>query len=126
MTERPPRRRRVSKRTLRVWAWVTGGLAFLAPFAALGASPNPATEVAQGTRRPVLVVRKITRLVIVRDRPSPAPVRYVSAPSSGSSSTGTVAAAPTSGGDPGGSSPAQAPAAAPPPPPAPTTTTGGS
>jgi hypothetical protein len=98
MTDRSPRRR-ASKGALRAWAWVAGGLAFLAPLTALGASPKPAVgQASAGQRRPVLVVRKITRVVVVRERPSPAPVRYVS-PSSVSSSTpstGAVAAQSTS------------------------------
>lgn len=117
MTERKPRRR-ASKRALRAWAWTAGGLAFVAPFTALGASPTPPSDQAQASRerRPVLVVRKITRVVVVRERPAEAPVQVVYAPSgsSSSASTGTVAA------------PASNPAPAPPPPPAPTTSTGGS
>ncbi|MGZ8600659.1 MAG: hypothetical protein ACXWXQ_02740 [Actinomycetota bacterium] len=116
MTDRAPRRR-ASRRTLRGWAWLAGGLAFFAPLAALGASPTPATDTAQGEReRPVLVIRTITRRVIVREQPAQAPVQYVYAPSS--SGPGTVAAT-----SPGGTDPAPAPAPAPPPP---TTTTGGS
>jgi hypothetical protein len=90
---------------------LAGGLAFLAPFAALGASPKPPSDRAADAgrqRRPVLVVRKITRVVVVRDQPAEAPIRYVYAPSSSSSSTNTSVAAP------------------PAPPPPPTTTSGGS
>jgi hypothetical protein len=111
MTERSSRRR-ASRRVLRAWAWVAGGLAFLTPWAALGASPKPPTTMAVGSeRRPVVVVRKITRRVVIKDRPAEAPVQYVYAPAppSSSTSTGTAAAPP-----------------APPPPPPPTTSTGGS
>jgi hypothetical protein len=116
MTDRSPRRR-ASKGALRAWAWVAGGLAFLAPLTALGASPKPPVDQASaGQRRPVLVVRRITRVVVVRERPSPAPVRYVYAPSGSSStpSTDTVSAQ---------SSSTSAQTAPPQPP---TTTTGGS
>lgn len=125
MTERAGRRR-ASKGELRVWAWVAGGLAFFAPWVALGASPKPAPDAAAAKpERPVLVVRRITRLVVIRDRPTPAPVRYVVAPSSSSGasssgSAGTVAAGSSngsSGGSNGGGSNNTPP---------PTTTTGGS
>jgi len=112
MTERAPRRR-ASKRALRTWAWITGGLAFLAPVAALGASPKPPADVAQGTtERPVVVIRKITKRIVVHEQPADAPVRYVYAPSSGSSAPGSTTAV---------AAPAPAPAPAPP-----ATTTGGS
>ncbi len=121
MTERAERvgRRRASKRELRIWAWLAGGLAFFAPWAALGASPKPAADVAAGkAERPVVIVRKITRRVVIQSRPASAPVQYVTVPSSSSGSTpsgsaGAVAAG--SNGSSGGSSN-----------PPPTTTTGGS
>jgi hypothetical protein len=104
MTDRAGRRR-ASKRELRLWAWVAGGLAFAAPWAALASAPKPAAAaVPAGERRPAVVVRTITRRVIVTHPRSDAPVRYVAAPPDGSSSGG---------------------AAAPPPPP-PATSTGGS
>lgn len=107
MTERAPRRR-ASKRELRTWAWIAGGLAFFAPWAALGGSPKPPATPAAAGERPVLIVRTITRRVIIQDRPTQAPVRYVYAPS-----TGTTSSAPSGN-------------TAPPPPPPPTTSTGGS
>jgi hypothetical protein len=94
-------RRRASKRELRLWAWVAGGLAFFAPWAALGASPKPAPSAAAATPdRPVVIVKKITRRVVIQARPSSAPVQYVTVPSSGSSSSsgsGAVAAGPSNG-----------------------------
>lgn len=109
MTEASARRPRRSKRTLRAWAWAAGALAFLAPWAAFGVSPKPATASAEGAAEPrrVIVVRKITRRVVVQDQPVDQPVQYVyigGGSSSSSSSSGPVAA----------------------PPPAPTTTTSGS
>jgi hypothetical protein len=109
MTERAPRRR-ASKRELRTWAWIAGGLAFFAPWAALGASPKPPPDAAAAGERPVLIVRTITRRVVIQDRPTQAPVRYVYAPSNGSTT----------------SAPSANTAPAPPPPPPPTTNTGGS
>jgi len=114
MTDQPVRRPRRSKRALRAWAWIAGALAFLAPWAAFGASPKPATAVAESAPKPrrVIIVRKITRRVVVQDQPANQPVQYVyvgggssgSSSSSGSSGGGAVAA----------------------PAPAPTTTTSGS
>ncbi len=123
MTEKAERvgRRRASKRELRVWAWLAGGLAFFAPWAALGASPKPATNVAAGkAERPVVIVKKITRRVVITDRPASAPVQYVTVPSSpsgsSSSGSGTVAAG-SNGSSNGGGSTTNPP---------PTTSTGGS
>lgn len=121
MTDRAAGRRRASKRELRVWAWVAGAAAFLAPLSALGASPKPAEDAAAAGNRPVVIVRKITRRVVVRERPSPAPVRYVvagptsSSASSPSAAAGSAVAAGSSNGAGGGSSTTP-----------PTTTTGGS
>jgi hypothetical protein len=94
MTEAPRRpRRRASRAAIRFRAWVTGGLAFLAPFAALAGSPQ-AGSVAQADGRDsaAIVVRRITRLVVVTDRPAEAPVRYVYAPAPSSASPGTSSA----------------------------------
>jgi len=113
MTEASPKRPRRSRRTLRAWAWAAGALAFLAPWAAFGVSPKPATASAEGAPKPrrVIVVRKITRRVVVQDQPTNQPVQYVyiGGGASGSSSSSS-----------GGGGPVSAP------PPAPTTTTSGS
>lgn len=91
MTDRGPRRRRLPKRALRALAWITGGVAFFSPWTILGFSPKPAAgESPKATPvRRVVIVRKVTRRVIVRDAAKVPPVRYVS-PSSG----GAVAPAP--------------------------------
>jgi hypothetical protein len=95
MTERLPRRR-ASKRELRAWAWIAGGLAFAVPWAALGAAPKPPSVQASAadSQRPVVIVRKITRRVIVSHPSVPAPVRYVTAPSSSNGSGSGTSAAP--------------------------------
>jgi hypothetical protein len=94
MTDRAGRRR-ASKRELRLWAWVAGGLAFVAPWAALAGAPKPASAAATaGERWPAVVVRTITRRVIVTHPRSDAPVRYVAAPPNGSSSGGAAAPPP--------------------------------
>lgn len=118
MTDKPAKRRRLPRMALRAIAWVAGGLAFLSPFVAPSASPKPATAGgarADGGRR-VVIVRKITRRVIVQAQPSPS-IRYVypNASSGSSSSSGPSSTSSSSGGG-------SVMAAAPPP----TTTTGGS
>ena len=106
MTEERAPRARASRRELRAWAWVAGGLALMAPWAAVADAPEAS---AGGEGRPVLVVRKITRRVIVTHPAQPAGVQYVyvNGGSSGSSSSSTSSSS-------GGGAPA------------PTTSTGGS
>ena len=114
MTETAKRRRRLSRGALRALAWIAGGAAFAAPFASLTLSPRPATAEGTGSAkgRRVILVRKITRLVVVRQAPETPGVQYVyvgggsaNGSNSGPSGSANVAAAP---------------------PPASTTTTGGS
>lgn len=109
MTESTPApRRRLSRRALRAWAWVAGAATFASPAAALAVQPKPDVAAA-GThevRRPVIVVRKVTRRVIVREPATSGGVRYVYT-GGGSSASTTVSSG-------GGSAPA------------PATTTGGS
>jgi hypothetical protein len=88
-----PKRKRASKRAVRVWAWSLGALSFLSPLAYLGASPkaeaaNPAgsasttTAVPQSPKRPVVVV--VTRRIIKRAAPKPV---YTSSSSGGGGTT---------------------------------------
>lgn len=78
MTDRAAKPRRLSKRALRAWAWLAGALAFLSPWAVLGLSPRPqAGATAAQDARPVIIIRKITRRVIIHDAPKPQPIRYV-------------------------------------------------
>ncbi len=111
MTEAATGRRRLSRGALRAIAWVVGGAAFAAPFASLSVSPKPAVAQAEGQGRRVIIVKKITRRVIVRAAPETPQVRYVYVGGGSSSSASS-----------GGSGGPSAPAAAPPP----ATTTGGS
>jgi hypothetical protein len=97
MTERA-RRPRASKRELRAWAWIAGALAFLAPAAVFGAVPKPPQDAAAASVRPNLVIRKITRRVVITHPAGPAPVRYVSGGSSGSTSVSSSAPATSTGG----------------------------
>lgn len=88
MTEAHAKRPRLSKRALRVWAWVAGGLAFFSPWIELGLSPKAAAQASPTTSaRPVIIVRKITRRVIVQNAAKPVPVQYVSSSSGGGSYT---------------------------------------
>jgi uncharacterized membrane protein YgcG len=119
MTERAAPRPRASRRELRAWAWVAGGLALVTPWAAVDAPVASASH----ERRPVLVLRKVTRRVIVTHPAQPAGVRYVyvnGPSSSGSGSGGSGSGGSGSGGSSGGSS-AGSGGSSPP-----TTSTGGS
>jgi hypothetical protein len=106
MTEAPRRKARWSRGRLRTLAWTTGVATFLAGVGALGASPMP--EAPQPPRdrwvpRQRVIVRRITRRVVVVEPATSAPVTYVQTPSvsSSSSSSGGAAAQappPTTGG----------------------------
>ncbi len=88
------KRRRASRRAVRIWAWTIGALSFLAPWALLGHWPKPALSAAapaaptttQKPRRPVVVV--VTKKIIYTDAPTSSTtttgggsVHYVYAPS---------------------------------------------
>ncbi|MGH2578534.1 MAG: hypothetical protein ACRDG9_12420 [Actinomycetota bacterium] len=91
MTDRATKPRRLSKRALRAWAWLAGALAFFSPWAFLGLSPRPpAGEAAAQTARPVIIIRKITRRVIIHDAPKPQPIRYVTVGGGGGYSSAPV------------------------------------
>jgi len=99
MTERAPRQR-ASKRELRAWAWVAGAIAFVAPAAVFGAVPKPPQDTgAQATKGPDIVIRRITRRIVITRPAASSPVRYVSAGStSGSSTVSSTPAATSTGG----------------------------
>jgi hypothetical protein len=99
MTDRT-RRPRASKRELRAWAWVAGALAFLAPAGVLGAVPKPPQDPASPKQPPTLVIRKITRRVVVTRPSAPAPIRYIPG---GSASAGTSSVSSTPATSTGGS-----------------------
>lgn len=93
------RRPRASKRELRAWAWVAGALAFLAPAAVFGAVPKPPQDTAQAAPRPNLVIRKVTRRIVITRPAASSPVRYVTGgTTSGSSSVSSAPAATSTGG----------------------------
>ena len=97
MTEqrRTDRAKRWSKGRIRAVAWVAGGATFLAGSSALGVAPKPATADASGkAQRPRaprqrIVIRKITRRVVITDPVVAAPVHYEPS-STSSSSTSSV------------------------------------
>jgi hypothetical protein len=86
---------------------VAGSLALVAPWAAVVDPP----EAAGSEERPVLIVRKVTRRVVITHPAQPAGVQYVYVNDPSSSSIGSSSAGSSSGS--GGT-------------PAPTTSTGGS
>lgn len=94
MTERAPRRALWSKARLRALAWGSGAAAFVLAAAPLVAAPKPATERADAAhRRPAprrVIVRHVTRRIVVVDPVVSAPVTV----STGGSTSGRVAAAP--------------------------------
>jgi hypothetical protein len=115
MTEsRAPKRGRWSRGRVRALAWLAGAATFATGFGILGLAPRPAVagaDRASAPRTPVVrqkvIVRRITRRVVIVDPPSQAPVTYVSSGSSGGSTTSSS----SSGG--GYTAPAPAPAPAP-------------
>jgi hypothetical protein len=93
------RRPRASKRELRAWAWLAGALAFLAPAAVFGAVPKPPQETARASDAPNIVIRKITRRIVISRPAGSSPVRYVTGGStSGASGFGSAPAATSTGG----------------------------
>lgn len=81
---------RASKRELRAWAWIAGGLAFLAPAAVLGAAPEPPRDAAPASgERPDILIRRVTRRIVITQPAAPAPARYVVSAGSASGGSGT-------------------------------------
>lgn len=110
MTEHAPTKRpkRWAKGRVRALAWGTGAATFLAGIGVLGVAPKPAASAAPGGRlapRRQVIVRHITRRVVIVEPATSAPVTYVPAPT-------------TQVGSTGGSSGVVAPAPPPPLPPA--------
>jgi hypothetical protein len=94
---RPPRWSRSRLRTL---AWITGIATFVGSLGVLGASPKPeSTRAATVRDRPSVLVRRITRRIVIVHPSVGAPVAIVP-PSTNStaSSSGSMPAAPPSTG----------------------------
>lgn len=69
----------MSKRALRVTAWLTGGAAFAAPWGALALSPKPLEAAPQPVQQ--VIIRRIIRHVYTQAPVSGQPkVKYVYAP----------------------------------------------
>ena len=97
---------RLTKGSARAWGWVAGTVAFVLPWAAIGAKARSASEAAEAPAkqpRPVVIIRKVTRRIVIQQAAPAASAPQVRYVSGGSSSSG------------GGSAPAPAPAPAPPP-----------
>jgi hypothetical protein len=110
MTEpRPAKKRRWSRGKIRALAYASGLLTFVAGLGVLGYAPHPATaQSASGAReqkpRRTVIVRRITRKVIIVDQPvASAPVSYTPTYSSSGTTVSNPAPvapapAPTTGG----------------------------
>lgn len=86
MTERAPRATRWSRARVRTLAWTTGIATFLAGVGVLGAAPMPERSD-RGSQdrwspRPRVVIRRITRRVVIVTPATSSPVTYVAAPAS--------------------------------------------
>jgi hypothetical protein len=82
-TEAAPRKKRMSKRALRAWAWVTGAVSFALPGALFTVAPKPAVADAVPVKPKVIVRHKVVKRVVwVTDAPaaSAPQVTYVSGP----------------------------------------------
>lgn len=102
-TEKGSRKARWSRGRLRALAWTTGLATFLTGIGVLGAAPMPEREHVPGdgwVPRQRVIIRRITRRVIVVEPAASAPITYVQAPSVGSSPPGSMAAPapPSTGG----------------------------
>lgn len=87
-----PRRRRLSRRALRTWAWIAGGAALFAPLGALAAQPKVATVAAASRPRPVVIHKVLRRVVVVAPQAKTPPPQIVY---TGGGSSGNGGAAPT-------------------------------
>ena len=92
-----PRQPRLSRKALRTWAWTAGAIAFFTPWAVLGGAPKPADASQPSSPRRVIVVRRITRRVVVHERAESAPVRYVYTGGGGSSAPAPAPVSSTGG-----------------------------
>lgn len=93
------RRRRWSKRALRIVAWIAGGASFAAPWGALALAPKPVAASQTDPPRQV-IIRRIIRHVYIQGPAQAAPkVRYVYVSGgSGGSGAGRAPAPAKSGG----------------------------
>ena len=91
-----PRRRRLSRRALRAWAWVAGGAALLVPLGALAAQPKVATAAA-GPSRPAVIHKVLRRVIVVAPQAKTTPPQIVYT-GGGSSGNGGAAPVTTTGG----------------------------
>lgn len=97
---RPPsKRKRTSKRTLRVLSWIAGATAFLSPWAVLGIAPRPMAGAQMVPPRVIVRHRVVRRVVWLKPKARAKPVvRYVYV--SGGGGGGSTARASTGGSAP--------------------------
>jgi hypothetical protein len=93
------RHARWSRSRLRTLAWVTGISTFVGSLGVLGAAPKPeATRAASVRDRPDVLVRRITRRIVIVHPSVGAPVAIVPSGTSSSSSSGSTPVVPPSTG----------------------------
>jgi hypothetical protein len=76
----PKRPQRWSKRALRAVAWLTGGVAFAAPWGVLAISPKPAVATSAQPVQQVIIRRIIRHVYTQAPAKSQPKVKYVYAP----------------------------------------------
>ena len=108
-TKPAPRRKRLSKKALRIWAWILGAIAFVAPWVAFGVQPKPVVGAASLPRPPTqprVAQRVLRRVVYSAPKPTQTPrVRYTYSPlprSAGRNGGGGSSAGGNGGGGGGG------------------------
>lgn len=90
-----PRRRRLSRRALRTWAWIAGAAALFVPLGALADQPKVTTSA--GATRPVVIHKVLRRVVVVAPQAKTTPPQIVYT-GGGSSGSGGAAPVTTTGG----------------------------
>jgi len=93
---RPPRKKRASKRTLRIFAWTAGALSFAASGTAIGLLPRPPAASAATKPKPrVIIVHKTIKRIVWQQAAAPAAaapkVKYVYVNGGGGGSAAPVA-----------------------------------
>jgi|GEM_PF-2388853 hypothetical protein len=89
-----PRRRRASKRAIRIWAAAAGAVSFVLPWAAIHAMPRPAATAAPQ----VVYVPAGSRVVIAGPGSKNPGVRVIAAGAGANGTMTTSAPVPTTGG----------------------------
>lgn len=88
-----PKKKRFTKRTLRVMAWAAGAMAFAAPWAAFQLVPTSTTS-AQGASTQVVVVPAGSKVTVLSSPTSATGVKVVRSKAATSATTKTVKGSP--------------------------------